>query len=312
MHTQAHMLTFDHWLQRFDRFLQVERQGSHYTREAYVNDIRQFIAYLQQRFSTTPPGVDLFTREAVRGYLAGLVRSGYTPRSVARKLATLRSFARYLIRESVIVQNPTANIISPKLPKRLPKFLTQQEMEALLHLAEGETFVALRDRLVLWLFYSTGVRISEAVTLRVPDIQFWDGTLRVLGKRNKVRIVPLGRGLTELLRKYLKIRQLQVQKSNAAGDFVLLTDAGRPFSRQQLARLIQGYIRRVADPKKAHPHALRHSFATHLIDEGADIMSVKELLGHSSLSTTQIYTHVSAEHLRRVYKQAHPRAGRED
>ncbi|MBN2357738.1 tyrosine-type recombinase/integrase [candidate division KSB1 bacterium] len=300
----------EHWLRRFDRYLQVERHGSIYTRKAYINDIGQFILYVQQRLSQSQANLNSFTRATLRGFLAHLVRSGYTPRTVARKLATLRSFARYLVRESAIIANPTLNITSPKLPKRLPHFLTRHEMQSLLALPAVDTFSGLRDRLILYLFYTTGVRISEAANLQVQDIQFWDGTLRVKGKRDKVRLLPMGRGLTQLLQNYLDLRRSQVIKSTRSAEFVFVDDRGEPYTRQQLARLIQGYIRRIADPKKAHPHALRHSFATHLIDEGANIMSVKELLGHASLSTTQIYTHVSAEHLRRIYKQAHPRAGK--
>lgn len=296
------------WLSRFDRYLEVEKHGSVHTRAAYVNDIQQLISYLKERFSQSEPQLDVLTRSALRGYLSHLVRNGYTARSVARKLATVRSFARYLIRESATKTNPTHNIISPKLPKRLPHFLTQNEMQALLVLPVLDTFAGIRDRVILLLFYTTGVRISEAVGLRLGDLQFWDSTIRVHGKRDKVRLLPLGRGLAKMLQEYLDLRRQIAEKSGKVGEYVLLDDHGEPFTRQRLARLIQGYIRRIADPQKAHPHALRHSFATHLIDEGADIVSVKELLGHENLSTTQIYTHVSAEHLRRVYKQAHPRA----
>ena len=299
---------FSYWLSRFDRFLEVERHGSPHTRAAYVNDIQQLIVYLTERFSQSEPHLDLFTRQTLRGFLAHLVRHGYTARSVARKLATLRSLARFLVREAAIQSNPTANLISPKLPKRLPHFLTQNEMQALLALPEIDSFMGLRDLVILQLFYSTGVRISEAAGLRLTDLQLWDGTLRVLGKRNKVRIIPIGRVLAKLLPSYLKLRQAHAEKSAQSGDCVFLDDHGQPFTRQRLARLINGYMRRIADSQKSHPHALRHSFATHLIDEGADILSVKELLGHASLSTTQIYTHISAEHLRRVYKRAHPRA----
>lgn len=291
-----------YWLKQFDRFLEVEKSASSHTREAYRTDLQQLDEYLRQRFKGREPQPSLLTRASLRGYLGQLVREGYTARSVARKLATLRSFARYLVRESALPANPTLNLTSPKLPKRLPHFLTQTEMQRLLSLPEGDSRTGRRDRLILQLFYSTGMRVSEVAGLRIGDVRLWEGTLRVLGKRDKVRLLPIGRQQSRLLKEYLG------ERGGATQDPVFVREDGRAFSRQDLARLLQSYMRRVVDAQKSHPHALRHSFATHLIDEGADIMSVKELLGHASLSTTQIYTHVSAEHLRRVYKKAHPRA----
>ncbi len=303
--------TLTHWLSRFAHALEVERHNSVHTREGYTRDLMQLVEYLTERYRCEAPELALFDRGAVRGFLSHLLRKGYSARSIARKLATLRSFARYLVRESALPANPVLAIRSPKLPKRLPDFLTQDEVQRLLQLPPPESFAGLRDSVILKLFYATGVRISEAVQLQVADIQLWDGTVRVHGKRDKTRVLPLGRHLTTALQNYLRLRESVAAQNPLARDFVLLSDDGKPFSRQQLARLIQGYLLRVADKHKAHPHALRHSYATHLLDEGADILSVKELLGHASLSTTQIYTHVSAEHLRRVYKQAHPRAEEE-
>ncbi len=296
------------WVLRFDRYLEIEKHHTSHTRSAYRNDLQQFILYLADRFDTEHPELAYFERSAVRGYLAALLQKGYAARSIARKLATLRAFARFLVRESALITNPVRAIRSPRQPKRLPIFLTQGEMRQVMLLPDTTRFAGIRDLLSLKLFYATGVRISEAAGLKIKDVQLWQGTLRVHGKRDKTRIVPLGRQVIETLRHYLPQREHLLMQSGAGADFLLLRDDGTPFTRQQLARLLQRYLRRVADRHKAHPHALRHTFATHLLDEGADILSVKELLGHSSLSTTQVYTHVSAEHLRRIYKQAHPRA----
>ncbi|HOT96260.1 MAG TPA: tyrosine recombinase XerC [bacterium] len=303
--------TLPYWIQRFEHALEVERHCSAHTRQGYRADLAQWRAYLTERFQSDPPGVALLTRPAVRGFLSHLLRHGYSPRSIARKQATLRSFARYLVRESVLPVNPLIALRTPRLPKRLPDFLSREEVQELLRLPDSSSFTGLRDSLVLKLFYVTGVRISEAAQLQVADVQLWDGALRVHGKRDKTRLLPLGRHMIQLLQAYLPLRQEIARHTPPSGGPLLLTDAGEPYTRQQLARVIRGYMLRVVDPDKAHPHALRHSFATHLLDEGAEILAVKELLGHASLSTTQIYTHVSAEHLRRVYKQAHPRAEKE-
>lgn len=306
--TQNEQNSISTWVRNFDHYLQVEKNSSVHTRRAYVEDLRQFILYLSKRYQTSVPELSLIERPAIRGYLSTLVHQGYAARSVARKLATLRAFSRYLVRQSALSSNPVRAIRSPRQPKRLPVFLSEDEMRRLLAVPDACQFAGLRDLLALKLFYATGVRISEAIALKLADVQVWEGTLRVHGKRDKTRIVPLGRKVIETVRLYLPQReQLLIQKA-VHSEYLFIQEDGTPFTRQQLALIISGYLLRIADKNKAHPHALRHSFATHLLDEGADIMSVKELLGHASLSTTQIYTHVSAEHLRRVYKQAHPRA----
>ncbi len=303
--------TLPYWIQRFALSLEVERNCSIHTRQGYLRDLGQLEAYLAGRYSRETPTVEALSRASVRGFLSHLLRHGYAARSIARKQATLRSFARFLVRESAIAVNPLLAVHSPRLPKRLPDFLTREEVQQLLQLPAVDSFSGLRDSLILKLFYATGVRISEAAGLRRGDVQLWEGTLRVHGKRDKTRLLPLGHHMTQILQEYLRLRDSVAARNPHSSDFVLLTDEGTPFTRQQLARLIRGYMLRIADKRKAHPHALRHTFATHLLDEGADILSVKELLGHASLSTTQVYTHLSAEHLRRVYRQAHPRAEEE-
>jgi integrase/recombinase XerC len=302
--------TLPYWIQRFTHALEVERNCSTHTRQGYIADLAQLMEYLV-RYQGDTPTVGLLNRSVVRGFLSHLLRQGYSPRSIARKQATLRSFARYLVRESVLQVNPLLAIHAPRLPKRLPDFLTSDEIQRLLQLPAEDSYAGVRDSLTLKLFYATGVRISEAAQLKVSDIQFWDGTLRVHGKRDKTRILPLGRQMIQILQEYLPLRKVVAVQTPRSQDYLLLNDQGQPYTRQQLARLLQGYLLRIVDKRKAHPHAIRHTFATHLLDEGADILSVKELLGHSTLSTTQVYTHISAEHLRRVYNQAHPRAEEE-
>ncbi len=290
------------------RYLNAERHSSLNTKLAAQNDLNQFIQYLSERYKITPPELTLFTRAAIRGYLSTLVRRGLSPRSIGRKLSVLRTFSKYLVREDAIPINPTLAIASPKLDRRLPDYLSQTEIKAVLSLPDSRTKDGLRDLVILELFYATGVRVTELAGLRTKDINAKDGTIRVIGKRQKQRVVPMGNVVCRDLQAYLKLREDTETEIAEYGDYIFVKENRAPFSRQQIAYIVRSYIRRVADIDKAHPHALRHTFATHLLDEGADLMSVKELLGHANLSTTQIYTHVSAEHLKKVYKQAHPRA----
>jgi len=297
-------------IEKFIKNLKVERRSSAHTIAAYRNDLDQFYKFLSERKKNENPTIHDWDRSTVIGYLSFLVKQGYTSRSINRKLSALRTFAKYLIRQSVLTANPVAGIPSPKLDRRIPKFLTQKEVQALLTLPDASTYEGLRDLVILELFYATGVRVSELVTLKIKNISRRQGHIRVLGKRNKERIIPLVGSVQEHLKQYLELREKKEGTPPEYVDFVFVKDNKEPFTRQQIARIVQSYIRKIADRDKAHPHALRHSFATHLLDEGADLMAVKELLGHSSLSTTQIYTHVSIEHLKRIYKQSHPRSER--
>jgi integrase/recombinase XerC len=300
--------SFVEGMNSFLRYLQVERQSSPHTLEAYRNDLQQYHRFLALVYRLQQVNTGHFTKETLRGFLASLVHQRYDAISIRRKIASLRSFAKYLVREKIFEVNPALNIRAPRTAKRLPDFLTTSEIRELLQQPARDGIDASRDRMILKLFYATGVRISEAIGLRVADVRFHEGVIRVLGKRQKVRLLPLGDHTAKELKLFLQDRSRSEQRELMPEDFVLVRPDGLPFSRQQMAHLIRRYMRQVADPGKAHPHALRHSFATHLLDAGADILSVKELLGHASLSTTQIYTHVSAERLKKVYKQAHPRA----
>jgi len=301
----------EYWIPRFVKYLQVEKRSSVHTRNAYEKDLYQFLEFLKQRYQNSNPGLDLFTRFTIRGFLSYMVEKQYTPRSTGRKLATLRAFSRYLVREGFLTVNPTLNIASPKLDKKLPQFVTKSEIKDLLKLPDVNTFEGLRDFIIIELFYSTGMRVTELINLRVRDINLNTGTLSILGKGNKRRVVPLGDSLFKDLQQYLKSRAEHDGTKLEYNDFIFVKKYKEPYTRQQIARIVNKYIKKIADADKAHPHALRHTFATHLLDEGADLMSVKELLGHSNLSTTQIYTHVSAEHLKRIYRKAHPRANKD-
>ncbi len=300
--------SFTVWMNNYLRYLQVERNSSVHTIEAYRNDLDQYHRFLALAYHLENVDTVHFSKETVRGFLSSLVHNRYDAVSVRRKLASLRGFAKYLVREKILAVNPALNIRSPRAAKRLPDFLTTAQVRRLLQQPAVEEWAGRRDQLILKLFYATGVRISEAIGLRLRDIRFQEGVIRVLGKRQKVRLLPLGSHAAAALQRFLQERADLEKRELTPDDFVLVRPDGLPFSRQQMAHLIRHYIMQIADPDKAHPHTLRHSFATHLLDAGADILSVKELLGHTSLTTTQIYTHVSAERLKQVYRLAHPRA----
>jgi len=303
-------MSFDNlqaWTAKFLKYLQVERRISQNTLNAYAGDLHDFCAFLVSNRDEDPPALASFSRPAVRSYLAALHRRSCAARTIARKLSALRSFARYLLREGVVTRNPTLNIASPKLDAKLPHFLTRLETRTLLQMPDLNTPEGIRDLAILELFYGAGLRVSELVSLKVRQINFDRSTLRVLGKRNKSRVVPLGGTVVSDLQYYLQMRRRTEGGGPEHDDFLFVKVDRGPFTRQQMAAVVRSYMKRIVSADKAHPHALRHTFATHLLDEGADLLSVKELLGHSKLSTTQIYTHVTAEHLKRVYKKTHPR-----
>ncbi len=296
------------WIPVFLRYLEVERRSSTNTRDAYGEDLSQFCEYLRERYAVEEPTLEYMTKASIRGFLSYLMQEKYSARSVARKLATLRALAKYLIREDAIKANPTLNIASPKLQRKLPDYLTLNEVKALLQLPDVETLVGLRDFLILELFYATGMRVSELAHLRLEHLRFDENIIRIRGKGDKIRMVPMGTRVQHDLQRFLDKRQYQEQAALELKDYLFVKDNKQPFTRSQIASIVRNYVKRVASVDKAHPHALRHTFATHLLNEGADLMSVKELLGHANLSTTQIYTHVSAEHLKKIYKKTHPRA----
>ncbi len=303
MVNSKHILS--HWIDSFLYFLKTEKHASPHTRSNYNHDLLQFRDFLRDRYDLQSVDLGYFEKRNIRQFLSHLLSAGYAKKSIARKLACLRAFARYLIREQAIDFNPTLNIASPKPEKRLAPFISMGEIKTLFRLLDDSTPTGKRDLAILELFYATGVRIGEMVTLRIKHVHA-EGTLVVHGKRNKTRLVPMGERALQSLQRYLNLRNLK--PGQMSEDFVFVNSAGEPFTRQQLARIVSNYLKLVTKRDAAHPHALRHTFATHLLDQGADLMSVKELLGHANLSTTQVYTHMSAEHLKRIYKHSHPRA----
>ncbi len=291
------------------KFLEsIEGRGySPHTTDAYRRDLDQFVGFVADfaRHETTDEVTtgDLTIR-AVRRFVSSLTASRFARRSIQRKLAAVKSLGTWLEEQSVVPANPAAGVSAPKVEKRLPTFLTEREV-ALLFIVPPEASVReLRNRAILELFYSTGIRLSELVELKRTSLDRLGQTVRVLGKGRKERIVPVGRAALDALSAYQT-----VQSDGEAADGSLFTNGrGGALSRRTVQRIVRRKLAEVSEARKLSPHVLRHTFATHMLNAGADLRAVQELLGHASLSTTQIYTHVTTERLKQVYEKAHPRA----
>ncbi|RKZ29318.1 tyrosine recombinase XerD [bacterium] len=283
-----------------------ERKYSENTVNSYRVDLEQFIEYLDEQF---PEGIDKPTEIGVielRGFLAGLRRGGYSSRSIHRKISAIRSFFNFLYSREVVPSNPARALTLPKLEKHLPTFLDFAQAQKALELPDTSTPVGIRDRAILELFYDTGIRVSELLGIKMSRVDLHNGEIKVLGKGNKERIVPIGPPAISALKEYIRIRpELLAGKDTKE---LWLNSVGSPLTRSDVYIIVNKYLKQVTDGK-ASPHILRHTFATHLLERGADLLAVKELLGHVSLSTTQIYTHTTIEHLKEAYRKAHPKGG---
>lgn len=287
---------------QFLEYAKKERAFSEHTVAAYQRDLLQFSAFLQEKKVPLTLS-DSMKKQHLRAFMFQLSNDGQRARSVARKIAALKSFSKYCLRRGLLQTNPAKVIASPKLDKPLPVFLTQKQAEVLPP-AANSSFEELRKHAIVELFYGSGIRLSELYGTTIDSINAKQKTIRVLGKGKKERIVPLTESAVEALQQYRKSCPALRENDNP----LFVNKEGKRLSRRQIERIVGKALSQVSQHKKRSPHVLRHSFATHLMDNGADIRAVKELLGHASLSTTQIYTHVSREHLLKVYKQAHPRA----
>jgi len=287
---------FDRFLERFLEYMEIERNCSPHTLKNYWQDLQQF-----RDFSSgiSPENVDYLT---LRRFVMHLSSRGLSKRSITRKLSSLRSFFKFLVREGFLKNNPTLVLFSPKLEKHLPSFLTEEEAKTLVEAPSGDKWYSLRDRAILETLYSTGIRSAELLSLNIDDIDFISGIVKVKGKGKKERIVPIGRIALDSIKKYISRCPFSVKKA------LFLNKEGRRLSDRFLRMLVKKYLRKCALHKNVSVHSLRHSFATHLLNRGADLRSVQELLGHKDLSTTQIYTHLTTEKIKQLYKTYHPRA----
>ena len=294
------------FLDNIDSFLitlEKERNFSSHTIKAYKNDLNRFNLFLQQEINNIE--LKEINRNDIRKFLADEYENGYTSKTVARRLATLKSFFKYLVKVELIDNNVSIHVHSPKLPKKLPNFVDKNLINMLMDSPSTDTLIGIRDRAVLELFYSTGIRLSELVNINIGDFYIDKKLLRVIGKGNKERMIPYGKSSEIAISNYLSMRKLSF-KPIYANSPLFVNKSEKRISKRTIQRRVNSYIKLVADGKSIGPHMLRHTFATHLLDNGADITAVKDLLGHSSLSSTQIYTHVSIEKLKKDYNQAHP------
>ena len=289
--------------EEFISYLRFEKRYSPHTLQSYQNDLNQFHAFSISigEEGTEPDPV------SIRLWMVSLLENKVTPRSVHRKISALRTYCRYLIREGILKSNPVDRVIKPKMKKRLPSFVEEKSLNKFLNEYEfGSHYEGFRNRMIIEILYQTGIRRNELVQMQTGSIDFYRRELKVLGKRNKERIIPLGRELCNDLREYIHL--LESSFPGAEGSWMFRTPGGRQIYPRLVHRIIHQFLSEVTSLEKKSPHLLRHSFATHLLNKGADLNAIKELLGHAGLAATQVYTHNSFEKLKEVYNKAHPQS----
>lgn len=292
-------------IESFLRYLQFEKRYSTHTTEAYQRDLSQFAAFLSETFEISR--FDETEHIHLRGWVVSQIEGGVSPRTVNRKIATLKSFYKFLQAREHLTKNPATRLKPLKTEKKLPAFVRESEIDFLLDQIEfAQDFEGVRDKLLLELLYGTGIRLAELIGLKDQDVNGYQENIKVLGKRNKERVIPIGKNLVQLIKDYKEKRQLE--DFEEMNQFLLVTSTGQQLYPMLVYRLVNKYLTLVTTLSKKSPHVLRHTFATHLLNKGADLNAVKDLLGHTSLAATQVYTHNSMEKLKSVFDQAHPKA----
>lgn len=297
------------WVERFLVFLTVEKNCSDLTIENYRRDIQDFTKFMEEKiawdFAWNQVEVPF-----IRSYLVLLNKKGYARRTVARRISSLRSFYKYLLREEYMENNPFAGVRTPKLDKKLPVFLEEGEIDEILELPDKEKKLGIRDQAVLEMLYATGCRVSELAGMKIDDMDFNSRFVLLHGKGSKDRIVPVGHTCLRVIKEYYKIARTPLMKKYKVEEhkYVFVNSRGGALTDRSVRRILDKYVRMLSIRKNVSPHTIRHTFATHLLEHGADLRAVQELLGHSSLSTTQIYTHITKDRINKVYEKNFPRA----
>ncbi|WP_207515105.1 tyrosine-type recombinase/integrase [Longitalea luteola] len=291
----------------FLNYLKFEKRYAENTILAYEEDLQQFFGYLQQQFNLQQPALGEIAAAFIRSWLASLKENRNSARTINRKISTLKSFFKYHLRTGQLEQSPMTTIISPKMPKRLPVYVEQKDTDTLFRYVEfPDTWSGKTDRLILSIFYNTGMRLSELINLKESQVNASANTIKVLGKGNKERVIPVSAVLIKEIAGYMAQKSQVLEAPDKI--YLLVNEKGRKLYRKYVYQAVNKYLSAVTTIDKKSPHVLRHTFATHLTNNGADLNAVKELLGHSSLAATQIYTHNTIEKLKDIYKKAHPKA----
>ncbi len=290
-------------LENFLNYLTHQKRYSKHTTTAYQTDITQFLDYISEIYSIA--NISEVNTSIIRSWMVHLLENKTSPNSINRKLSSLKTFFKYLQKNEVITENPLNKIVAPKTKKRLPVFVKETELDNLFDLEIFENNLnGKRDKLIIELLYSTGIRLSELIGLKINSVSFSNNTIKVLGKRNKERIVPFSNNLKNELLQYLDLRK----NITSEKDYFFLTNNNKKLYPKFVYRLVNTYLSLVTKITKKSPHVLRHTFATHMLNNGADLNAIKEILGHSNLSATQVYTHNTIDKLKNIHKQAHPKA----
>lgn len=296
-------------VQKFLNYIQYEKRYSIHTVDAYKRDLKQFFDYLLENFQLTDTDNKSITHQQIRSWLNSLINNDINTRSVNRKISTLKAYFAFLLKGETITINPMQKIISPKMSKKVTAYVEEESLNSMLDEEElKQGYSENRNYLIMEILYETGIRLSELINIKVQDIDIHNLTIKVLGKRNKERIIPISITLKEKIKQYLEYKEKEIVTINEKENYLFLTKKGKKIYPKFVYRIVFYYLSKITTNKKKSPHVLRHTFATHMLNHGADLNAIKEILGHSSLNATQVYSHSSLSKLKTIYKQAHPRA----
>lgn len=298
-------MDIDELIKKFFKYLLNERNYSPLTQENYERDLRQFFDFYLDFYNLSEIKIDKINRQGIRHFSGMLNERGMKNSSISRKIAAIRSFFKFLTLEGIIEKNPASGIKSPKMDKKLPVVVPADKILRALNDFDTTEFLGARNKCIMELFYSTGMRLNELVNISMKDINFKKNLIKIFGKGSKERIVPFGKIVAESIDTYQELREIKFGKSNHQSP-LFISNRGKRISRQMIQVIIKNKLEEVSEQLHLSPHVLRHSFATHMLDRGAELMAVKEILGHESLSTTQLYTHLQTNKLQEMYKKAHP------